>query len=177
VREALDPRQYRVYPTSAPNEEERARPYLWRFWRHIPPLGKIAFFDRSWYGRVLVERVEGFCQPQDWTRAYGEINDFEQTLTGFGLIVVKYWLAISEEEQIRRFQEREDTAYKNYKITAEDWRNRAKWPLYEVAMNDMVDRTSTPDAPWTLVAANHKRHARLAVLETLAARLEAELRG
>lgn len=175
VREALDPRQYRVYPTSAPNEEERARPYLWRFWRHIPPLGKIAFFDRSWYGRVLVERVEGFCRPEDWTRAYGEINDFEQTLSSFGLIVVKYWLAISEEEQIRRFQEREDTAYKNYKITAEDWRNRAKWPLYEVAMNDMVDRTSTLDAPWTLVAANHKRHARLAVLDNLAARLEAEL--
>ena len=176
VREALDPRQYRVYPTSAPNEEERARPYLWRFWRHVPPLGKIAFFDRSWYGRVLVERVEGFCQPEDWMRAYGEINDFEQIMAGFGLIVVKYWLAISEDEQIRRFQEREATAYKTYKITPEDWRNRAKWPLYEVAMNDMVDRTSTPDAPWTLVAANHKRHARLTVLETLAARLEAELK-
>lgn len=175
VREALDPRQYRVYPTAAPNEEERARPYLWRFWRHVPPLGKIAFFDRSWYGRVLVERVEGFCAPQDWMRAYGEINDFEQNLADFGLITVKYWLAISEDEQIRRFEERETIAYKNYKITPDDWRNRSKWPLYEVAMNDMVDRTSTPDAPWTLVAANDKRHARLTVLRTLAERLEASL--
>ena len=175
VREALDPRFYRVHPTAAPNEQERLRPYLWRFWRHVPPLGKTAFFDRSWYGRVLVERVEGFCEPTDWMRAYGEINDFEQNLTGFGLIVVKYWLAITEDEQIRRFEEREKVAYKNYKITPDDWRNRSKWPLYEVAMNDMVDRTSTADAPWTLVAANDKRHARLAVLRTLAERLEASL--
>jgi AMP-polyphosphate phosphotransferase len=175
VREALDPRQYRVYPTSAPNEAERARPYLWRFWRHVPPLGKIAIFDRTWYGRVLVERVEGFCRREDWMRAYSEINDFEETLARFGLITVKFWLAITEDEQIRRFQEREDTAYKQYKITAEDWRNRAKWPLYEVAMNDMVDRTSTSYAPWTLIAANHKRFARLSVLQTLAERLEQSL--
>ena len=175
VREALDPRQYRVHPTAAPNEAERARPYLWRFWRHVPALGKIAIFDRSWYGRVLVERVEGFCQPADWMRAYGEINDFEETLARFGLITIKYWLAITEDEQIRRFEEREDTAYKQYKITPEDWRNRAKWPLYEVAMNDMVDRTSTHHAPWTLVAANHKRLARLSVLRTLADRLDESL--
>lgn len=175
VREALDPRQFRVFPTAAPNEQERARPYLWRFWRHVPPLGKIAFFDRSWYGRVLVERVEGFCRPEDWMRAYGEINDFEGAMSRFGLIVVKYWLAITEDEQIRRFEEREKVAYKNYKITPDDWRNRSKWPLYEVAMNDMVDRTSTPDAPWSLVAANDKRLARLTVLRTLADRLEHEL--
>ena len=175
VREALDPRQYRVHPTAAPNEAERARPYLWRFWRHVPALGKIAIFDRSWYGRVLVERVEGFCQPADWMRAYGEINDFEETLARFDLITIKYWLAITEDEQIRRFEEREDTAYKQYKITPEDWRNRAKWPLYEVAMNDMVDRTSTHHAPWTLVAANHKRLARLSVLRTLADRLDESL--
>ena len=175
VREALDPRFYRVNPTAAPNEQERLRPYLWRFWRHVPPLGKTAFFDRSWYGRVLVERVEGFCEPADWMRAYGEINDFEQNLTGFGLIVVKYWLAITEDEQIRRFEEREKVAYKNYKITPDDWRNRSKWPLYEVAMNDMVDRTSTAEAPWTLVAANDKRHSRLTVLRTLAERLQSSL--
>ena len=175
VREALDPRQFRVFPTAAPNEQERARPYLWRFWRHVPPLGKIALFDRSWYGRVLVERVEGFCRPEDWMRAYGEINDFEGAMSRFGLIVVKYWLAITEDEQIRRFEEREQVAYKNYKITPDDWRNRSKWPLYEVAMNDMVDRTSTPDAPWTLVAANDKKLARLTVLRTLSERLEHEL--
>jgi polyphosphate kinase 2 (PPK2 family) len=175
IREALDPRQYRVHPTAAPNEQERLRPYLWRFWRHVPPRGKIAFFDRSWYGRVLVERVEGFCRPEDWMRAYGEINDFEAELTQFGLIVVKYWLAITEDEQIRRFEERETVAYKNYNITPDDWLNRSKWPLYEVAMNDMVDRTSTPDAPWSLIAANDKRHARLTVLRTLVERLDAAI--
>lgn len=175
VRAALDPRQFRVHGIAAPTDEEKARPYLWRFWRNVPRLGQIAFFDRSWYGRVLVERVEGFCSRPDWERAFGEINNFEFRLTEAGYIVVKLWLAISAEEQLRRFKEREDTEFKRYKITPEDWRNRQKWPLYETAITDMIDRTSTPYAPWTLVEANDKKFARLKVLETIAGRVEEAL--
>ncbi len=172
VRQALDPRVFQVYPVAAPTDEERARPYLWRFWRHIPARGRIAFFDRSWYGRVLVERVEKLCSEFDVNRAYGEINDFEYQLDLAGYIVVKFWLAISFEEQLRRFKAREATAFKRYKITAEDWRNREKWPLYQEAITDMIDRTSTPSAPWTLVEAEGKRFARVKVLKTIADRID-----
>ncbi len=172
---ALDPRQYRIYPVAAPTDEERARPYLWRFWRNIPGQGRIAIFDRSWYGRVLVERVEGFASPEEWGRAYGEINDFEEELDHAGIIVAKFWLAISKDEQLRRFEARADTEYKQFKITPEDWRNRDKWDLYHDAIGEMFDRTSTRTAPWTLVEAQDKRWARVKVLETLVERLEAEL--
>ncbi|MDD0843142.1 polyphosphate:AMP phosphotransferase [Pseudomonas sp. Gutcm_11s] len=172
VAAALDPRQYRIVPIAAPTEEERAQPYLWRFWRHIPARGKFTVFDRSWYGRVLVERVEGFCEPADWLRAYGEINDFEEQLTDAGVVLVKFWLAIDQDEQFRRFTEREETPFKRFKITEEDWRNRDKWDVYCDAVSDMVDRTSTSIAPWTLVEANDKRFARLKVLRTINEALE-----
>ncbi|MFC0219487.1 polyphosphate:AMP phosphotransferase [Pseudochelatococcus lubricantis] len=175
LRQALDPRDFRVHAVAAPSDEELARPYLWRFWRNIPRRGRTAVFDRSWYGRVLVERVEGFASVADWTRAYGEINAFERQLTRNGYIVLKFWLAISPEEQLRRFEERADTPYKQFKITDEDWRNREKWDLYEEAVTDMVDRTSTPFAPWTLVPAVDKRYARVTVLNTVADRLELAL--
>lgn len=173
LRRALDPRRFRVHPIAAPTDEERARPYLWRFWRHIPGRGRTAIFDRSWYGRVLVERVEGLCGPDDWGRAYSEINDFEAQLSRSGYVVVKFWLAISQAEQARRFAERETIAYKRFKLTPEDWRNREKWPLYEAAVTEMVDRTSTREAPWTLVEAEDKHFARVKVLTTIADRLEA----
>ncbi|MBO6891906.1 MAG: polyphosphate:AMP phosphotransferase [Roseibium sp.] len=168
----LDPRIYKVHPISAPTDEEKARPYLWRFWRRLPRKGHFAIFDRSWYERVLVERVEGYAGHEDWLRAYNEINEFEQELTDFGYIVCKFWLAISEEEQLRRFKAREDTAYKQHKITDDDWRNRLKWDQYAIAAGDMVDRTSTHYAPWTLVSAENKRHARVEVLRTICERLE-----
>ena len=170
---ALDPRQYRIVPVAAPTEEERAQPYLWRFWRHIPPRGKFTVFDRSWYGRVLVERVEGFCTTGDWLRAYGEINDFEEQLSEAGVVLVKFWLSIDQQTQLERFKAREQIPFKRFKITEEDWRNREKWPLYRDAVGDMVDRTSTEIAPWTLVEANDKRFARIKVLRTINEALEA----
>ncbi|MFB4393715.1 MULTISPECIES: polyphosphate:AMP phosphotransferase [unclassified Pseudomonas] len=173
VAAALDPRQYRIVPIAAPTEEERAQPYLWRFWRHIPARGKFTVFDRSWYGRVLVERVEGFCSPADWLRAYGEINDFEEQLSNAGVVVVKFWLAIDQQTQLERFEEREQIPFKRYKITEEDWRNRDKWGEYTAAVGDMVDRTSTEISPWTLVEANDKRWARVKVLRTINDALEA----
>lgn len=173
VAAALDPRQYRIVPVAAPTEEERAQPYLWRFWRHIPARGKFTVFDRSWYGRVLVERVEGFCSQADWMRAYGEINDFEEQLTNAGVVVVKFWLSIDQQTQLERFNEREETPFKRFKITEEDWRNREKWDDYAGAVEDMVDRTSTGIAPWTLVEANDKRWARVKVLRTINDALEA----
>jgi polyphosphate:AMP phosphotransferase len=175
IASALDARQYQVIPVAAPTEEERAQPYLWRFWRHLPRHGHFTLFDRTWYGRVLVERVEGFCTAQDWQRAYGEINDFEHELTEAGVIVVKFWLQISQEEQLKRFQEREQIAFKRFKITEEDWRNREKWDVYQHAICDMVERTSTGEAPWTLVEANDKNFARVKILRTLCERLQAEL--
>ncbi|HKS15659.1 MAG TPA: polyphosphate:AMP phosphotransferase, partial [Pseudomonas sp.] len=173
VAGALDPRQYRIVPIAAPTEEERAQPYLWRFWRHIPARGKFTVFDRSWYGRVLVERVEGFCSQADWMRAYGEINDFEQELTNAGVVLVKFWMSIDKQTQLERFNEREETPFKRFKITDEDWRNREKWDDYAGAVEDMVDRTSTGIAPWTLVEANDKRWARVKVLRTINEALEA----
>ncbi|WP_426141622.1 polyphosphate:AMP phosphotransferase [Pseudomonas sp. DWP3-1-2] len=173
VAAALDPRHYNIVPIAAPSQDELAQPYLWRFWRQIPPKGKFTIFDRSWYGRVLVERVEGFCREADWLRAYGEINDFEEQLTDSGIVVVKFWLAIDEDTQLERFQAREKIPFKRYKITDDDWRNRAKWPQYRDAICDMVDRTSTEIAPWTLIEANDKRWARVKVLRTLNNALEA----
>ena len=161
---ALDARHYRVVPIAAPSEEERAQPYLWRFWRHVPAHGKTVMFDRSWYGRVLVERVEGYCAQADWMRAYDEINDFEEQLVEGGAIVVKFWLAITPQEQLRRFEERQNTDYKNFKITGDDWRNREKWPLYQRAVQDMIDRTSTDVAPWHVVASDDKLFARVEAL-------------
>ena len=175
VTAALDPRQYRIVPIVAPTEEERAQPYLWRFWRHVPARGQFTIFDRSWYGRVLVERVEQLCQDADWLRAYGEINDFEEQLVASGAIVVKFWLAIDPDTQLARFKEREQTAFKRFKITDEDWRNRDKWGDYTQAVGDMVDRTSSEVAPWTLVEANDKRFARVKVLRTLNDAIEVTL--
>jgi polyphosphate:AMP phosphotransferase len=172
VTRALDARCYRNISIAAPTEEERAQPYLWRFWRHMPRRGRFIFFDRSWYGRVLVERVEGFCAERDWRRAYSEINDFEQALVQHRTVVVKFWLAISKEEQLRRFREREKVSFKRFKITPEDWRNRKKGADYELAVCDMVDRTSTSIAPWTLVEANNKHYARIKVLKTLCKSIE-----
>ena len=172
VAAALDPRQYNIVPIAAPSEDERAQPYLWRFWRQIPGRGKFTIFDRSWYGRVLVERVEGFCTPADWMRAYGEINDFEEQLRAAGVIVVKFWLAIDKDVQLERFHEREEIPFKRFKITEEDWRNREKWDVYRKAVCDMVDRTSTEVSPWTLVEANDKRWARVKVQRTINLALE-----
>lgn len=170
---ALDARDYTIVPIASPTEEERAQPYLWRFWRHIPRRGRITIFDRSWYGRVLVERIEQLCPLSDWMRAYSEINDFEAQLVGHNILVVKFWMAISKDEQLIRFNEREKIAFKRFKITAEDWRNRSKWDDYEQAVCDMVDRTSTEIAPWTLVEANNKYYARIKILKTLCQRIEA----
>jgi polyphosphate:AMP phosphotransferase len=175
VTSALDARYYRTVPVAAPTEEERAQPYLWRFWRHLPRRGRFIFFDRSWYGRVLVERVEGFAAEADWQRAYGEINEFERSLARHDMVVIKFWLAISKQEQFRRFKRREKISFKRFKITADDWRNRKKWDAYEEAVCDMVDRTSTSVAPWTLVEANNKYYARLKVLKTVCDALEAAL--
>jgi AMP-polyphosphate phosphotransferase len=167
ITQAMDARFYRVVPIAAPTDEERAQPYLWRFWRHIPAHGQAMIFDRSWYGRVLVERVEGFCTELDWMRAYHEINDFEEQLADAGAIVVKFWLAISSPEQLRRFKAREATPYKRFKITDEDWRNRKKWPAYERAVNDMIERTSTDPAPWNVIASDDKLFSRIETIERL----------
>jgi AMP-polyphosphate phosphotransferase len=169
---ALDARHYQVIPIAAPTEEERAQPYLWRFWRHLSLKGRVTIFDRSWYGRVLVERVEGFCAEADWMRAYHEINTFEEQLADNGAIVVKFWLAITQEEQLKRFNARQQTPFKSFKITDDDWRNRDKWHEYELAVCDMVERCSTTIAPWNLIAANDKPYARIQILKTLCKALE-----
>jgi len=171
VTAALDARDYRIIPVAAPTDEERAQHYLWRFWRHLGRAGLVTIFDRSWYGRVLVERVEGFATEKEWMRAYAEINQFENQLARHGIVLVKYWLHITEDEQLRRFKEREKTPYKSWKLTDEDWRNRTKWHAYEMAVNDMIERTSTREAPWTLVESNDKNYARLKAIKTLCARL------
>jgi polyphosphate:AMP phosphotransferase len=173
---ALDTRHVEVIPFAAPTEEERQHHYLWRFWRHLGRAGRVTFFDRSWYGRVLVERVEGFARETEWQRAYAEIVDFEEQLIEHGIVLVKFWMHITPEEQLARFREREQTPWKRWKLTDEDWRNREKWPLYEQAVNDMVAHTSTSAAPWTLVEGNDKRHGRIKVLATLCDRLETALR-
>ncbi len=175
VTAAIDARLFRVISVAAPTDEERAQHYLWRFWRHLPRAGYVTIYDRSWYGRVLVERVEGFAGPNEWGRAYQEINDFERQLTDHGIVLAKFWLHVSPEEQLRRFEERGKIEHKKHKITDEDWRNREKWPKYEEAVDEMVARCSTAFAPWTLVPANSKYLARLTVVETLADRIEKAL--
>ncbi len=175
ITRAMDARFYRVIPIAAPTDEERAQPYLWRFWRHVPAHGHAAIFDRSWYGRVLVERVEGYAPELDWMRAYSEINEFEEQLARGGAIVVKFWLAITRAEQLRRFRSREEVSYKRFKIGPEDWRNRKKWPQYEVAVNDMLDRTSSDRAPWDVIASDDKHYARVEAIERLCERLEKAL--
>ncbi len=172
---ALDACIYQIIQVTAPTDEEHTQHYLWRFWRHLPRAGRVAIFDRSWYGRVLVERVEGFADEAAWQRAYGEINNFEDQLIDHGMVVAKYWIHIDKDEQLRRFKARQATPHKCWKITDEDWRNREKWDDYEAAVDDMVARTHTPAAPWTLVEGTDKRFARLKVLETLCQRLEQAL--
>jgi len=171
----MDPRGYTVWPIAAPQGDDKMRHYLHRFWRRLPEQGQIAIFDRSWYGRVLVERVEGFCPEAAWKRAYSEINQFERQLLDFNTIVLKFWLHISQPEQLRRFKEREKTDYKSWKITDEDWRNRGKWEDYEQAVDDMLLKTSTHAAPWTIVEANDKWHARVKVVKTVVNKLKQEL--
>lgn len=171
----LDARDYRVIPISAPTDEERSHHYLWRFWRHLPRAGRLTMFDRSWYGRVLVERVEGFALVDEWMRAYAEINEFEEQLVQRSAVLIKFWIHITKDEQYRRFKERETIAYKKWKLTDEDWRNRANWDAYELAVNEMVERTSTRHAPWVLVEGNDKNHARVKILRTICARLKERL--
>lgn len=175
ITRALDASLYEVHPVSAPSDEERARPYLWRFWRALPRLGRVSIYDRTWYGRVLVERIEGFAAPAEWRRAYNEIDEFESQLVDSGIVLLKFWLEISPEEQLRRFKDRQLTPYKQFKLTAEDWRNREKWDAYEAAACEMIERTSTAKAPWVLVEAEDKRWARVKVLETIVETLEREL--
>jgi polyphosphate:AMP phosphotransferase len=175
ITTAIDARLYRAIPVAAPTDEEKAHHYLWRFWRHIPRAGYITIYDRSWYGRVLVERVEGFATDAEWRRAYSEINRFEEQLVDSGTILLKFWLHISQDEQLKRFQDRDSVPYKRYKITAEDWRNREKWPRYKEAVNEMVARTSTKHATWTLVEGNDKPYARVKVMRTICAALKTAL--
>jgi polyphosphate kinase 2 (PPK2 family) len=177
LTEKLDPRGYEVYPIAAPQGEDKTHQYLYRFWRRLKPPDEkqILIFDRSWYGRVLVERLEGFCTQAAWKRAYREINEFERQLVDFGTILVKFWIQISKEEQLGRFQERQETPYKAWKLTEEDWRNRAKWDLYAEAIDDMLLKTSTLTAPWTIVEGNDKYYARVKSLKTLVDVLSHEL--
>lgn len=175
LTQELDPRGYEVFPIAAPSAFAKSKHYLWRFWRILPPAGSMGIFDRSWYGRVLVERVEGFASEPEWRRAYDEINRFERQLAEFGSVVQKFWLHLSPEEELRRFEERETTPHKMYKITAEDWRNRLKWNEYRVAVGDMLEKTMTTYAPWTIVEAENKLWARIKTLETVVKALEKRL--
>ena len=172
---AMDARLYNVISVAAPTDEEKAQHYLWRFWRQVPRNGYVTIYDRSWYGRVLVERVEGFASLDEWSRAYREINDFEEQLHRHGIILAKFWVHITPEEQLRRFKEREITPWKQHKITEEDWRNRQRWGDYAQTITDMVEKTSTTYAPWTLVPGNDKKVSRLEIIKTLCGRLEKAL--
>lgn len=175
VTECLDPRGYEVIPIASPNDIERKHHYLWRFWNHIPKAGHMAIFDRTWYGRVMVERIEGFCSEEEWKRAYNEINQMEEHLSNFGCMILKFWMHIDKEEQEKRFKERQTIPEKQWKITQEDWRNREKWDEYEKAVDEMLVRTSTPYAPWIVVEANSKYYARIKVLETIVESLEKKI--
>jgi polyphosphate kinase 2 (PPK2 family) len=172
LTEKLDPRGFQVWSISAPTDEEKRHHYLWRFWRRLPERGRWVVFDRTWYGRVLVERVEEFASKKEWRRAYRELNEFERALTDDGTVLVKIFLAITKEEQLRRFKERETDPYKRWKIGAEDWRNREHWDAYVEAAEEMFAETSTEHAPWTVIGANRKWHARLRVLRTVLRALE-----
>jgi len=167
LTETLDPRGFQVHPFAAPTEIEKNHHYLWRFWQRLPQRGRIGVFDRSWYGRVLVERVEKFASPEECKRAYGEINQMEKMLTDDGYRILKFWLHISPGEQLKRFKEREESPLKKWKITEEDWRNREKWKDYEAAVDEMVEKTGTLFAPWHLIEAENKRYARVKVLKTI----------
>jgi AMP-polyphosphate phosphotransferase len=168
ITETLEPRGYTVSSFSAPRGEEKTHHYLWRFWRALPRAGHLGIFDRSYYGRVLVERVEGFCSEAEWRRAYREINEFEAHQASVGMVICKFWLHLSKDEQLRRFRDRERDPFRSYKLTPEDWRNRARWAEYTAAAEAMIERTSTPHAPWTVVEADNKYHARVKIVETLA---------
>ncbi len=174
ITHALDVRQYRIIPVGVPTDEERARPYLWRFWRHAPRLGEVRIFDRSWYGRVLIERVEKLVSEAQWRRAYDEIVEFEREWVEHGAIMLKFWLAITQEEQLKRFHDRERSPFKRFKLTDDDWRNRELNPQYRAATSDMLEYTDHAHAPWHIVATDSKRRARIDVLRTLVERLEAE---
>ena len=176
ITQCLDPRYFRVHGTRARTDEERLQPYLMRFWRRIPAPGTIVVFDRSYYGRVLVERVEGFCTPPQWQRAYGEINDFEQQLKQAGTLVIKFWLAISAQEQLDRFQARENSPLKRYKLTEEDWRNRKQWPAYREAVHDMLEFTDRTEAPWHVISSEDKRHGRIQALKIVCETLQHALK-
>lgn len=171
----LDPRGYQVNPTASPNDVEKQHHYLWRFWNHVPKAGHIAIFDRTWYGRVLVERIEGFCTENEWRRAYQEINEMEEHMANSGVVILKFWMHIDKDEQERRFYERMNNPAKQWKITDEDWRNREKWDLYETAVDEMLVRTSTTYAPWIVVEGNHKYYARVKVLQTVVDTLEKKI--
>lgn len=172
----LDPRGYQVCPTASPNDIEKKHHYLWRFWNHVPKAGHIAIFDRTWYGRVMVERIEGFCTEEEWKRAYQEINEMEAHMANAGAVILKFWMQIDKDEQERRFKERMEIPEKQWKITDEDWRNREKWDQYEVAVNEMLVRTSTTYAPWIVVEGNDKLYARVKVLQTVVDALEETIR-
>jgi polyphosphate:AMP phosphotransferase len=175
LTEKLEPRGFSVIPIAAPTTEEKAHHYLWRFWRALPKDGHLVVFDRTWYGRVLVERVEGFCQPHEWQRAYGEINRMERQILEHGTVLVKFWLEVDPDEQLRRFKERQADPDKQWKITDEDWRNREKMPQYRLAVDEMLARTSTEEAPWTVVESNNKLFARIKALKTVIGAIEAKL--
>jgi len=177
VTAALDARHVQVLPIAAPTDEEQAHHYLWRFWRHLSRAGRMTIFDRSWYGRVLVERIENFASEEEWRRAYAEINEFEEMLADNGILLMKFWIHITKEEQLDRFKQREITPHKQWKLTDEDWRNREKSDDYEQAINDIIERTSTRIAPWTLIEGNNKQHARIKVIKTLCERMEEALKG
>ena len=172
LTEAMDPRGFEVHPIASPEPHEKARHYLWRFWTRLPKTGHIAVFDRTWYGRVMVERLEGFCSENDWKRAYREINEFEKELHDWGAVIIKFWVQIDKDTQLKRFQDREKTPEKNWKITEEDWRNREKWDEYEVAVNEMIQKTSTVYAPWHILPSVDKKYARLLAMKIVIAELE-----
>jgi polyphosphate kinase 2 (PPK2 family) len=176
LTEKLDPRGYVVYPIAAPAGEDKTHHYLYRFWRRLPEKGQIAIFDRTWYGRVMVERIEGFCGEADWKRAYREINEFERQLVDFGAILFKFWINITKDEQLRRFEDRATDKLRAWKLTDEDWRNREKWDLYEAALNEALLKTSTLTAPWTIVEGNDKWYGRIKVLRTVVEKLSKELK-
>ena len=175
VTRALDARLYRVLSVAAPTDEEKAHQYLWRFWRHIPLAGYFSIYDRSWYSRVLVERVEGFAREEEWKRSFSEINHFEEQLCESGIVMLKFWIHLGKDEQLKRFKEREKTPWKMHKITDEDWRNRERWDDYKEAVNDMVAHTSTEFAPWTLIPGNDKKVARVEIIKTLCEAMEKNL--
>ncbi len=175
LTEKMDPRGFVVHPTASPNDIEKAHHYLWRFWVDMPKAGHVTIFDRTWYGRVMVERIEGFCSRQEWQRAYREINDMEKDLADAGAIVLKFWMQIDKDEQAKRFSARQENPEKQWKITDEDWRNREKWDQYEEAVDEMLIRTSTPYAPWIVVEGNCKYYARIKVLETVVNAIEKRL--